>query len=525
MFRVDAWLRRGACLLALALAGCGADGGGAVDGPPLTVLAGSELKDLAPLQQDMARAAGAPIEFTYTGSLDAVERLVSGEAFDAVWVSHGKYLQQTEALKPRIRASERTMASPVILGVKQSKARALGWVGTEPTWAQIAQAAASGQLAYAMTSPAASNTGFTALVGVASALAGTGDALDEAAVNSERLADLFKGQAFIAGSSGWLADAYVQRQDALDGLINYESVILQLNASGQLQEPLVPIYPREGIVTADYPLMLLNDARRDAYNRLVAWLRQPEVQARISKQTSRRPVVPGVAPAAGIPDRVLVELPFPASRGVLDALIDAYQARLRKPASTFFVVDTSGSMAGDGLTQLQASLDGLTGGDTTLSGRFARFQPRERIYIMPFSSAPGTPLVVELPPSGTDAEPALERLRTFNDRLQADGGTAMFASVRQAYLDALAARRHAPGRQYGIVVMTDGQNRDGLSEAEFLVWYGGLPEADKGIPVFALLFGEASAEQLEQLTQATGGRVFDGRHDLRAAFKAIRGYL
>ena len=47
-------------------------------------------------------------------------------------------------------------------------------------------------------------------------------------------------------------------------MINYESVLLSLNASGKLHEPLDLIYPSEGIVTADYPLLLLNDeqARR-----------------------------------------------------------------------------------------------------------------------------------------------------------------------------------------------------------------------------------------------------------------------
>lgn len=517
--------RRLASALALttlmALGGCG----DADRGPPLTILAGSELKDLEPLRADMEAAAGTPIEFTYTGSLDAVERLDAGERFDAVWLSHGKYLQQTPSLKPRIKAAERTMASPVILGVKRSKAEALGWIGHDPTWGEIAQAAADGRLSYAMTSPAASNTGFTALVGVASALAGTGDALELEAIRADRLADLFKGQKFIAGSSGWLADAYVERQAQLDGLINYESVILQLNAAGQLREPLVPVYPKEGIVTADYPLMLLDEARRETYTRLVGWLRTPEVQTRLSRETTRRPVVPGARIDPAIPERVLVELPFPASRSLLDALIDAYQARLRRPASTYFVVDTSGSMEGEGMTQLKASLAGLAGGDASLTGRFARFQAREQIHILPFSDTPGAPLVVRMPDdTGAGAEP-LERIRQFAEAMQPGGGTAIFASVRAAYQGALEARRSAPERQYGIVVMSDGVNRNGMTEEAFRSWYASLPPEDQGIPVFALLFGEADPAQLETIARLTGGRVFDGRNNLRQAFKTIRGYL
>lgn len=512
-----------AAFVVLTLAGC--ESSTQPKGPQLTIIAGSELKDLEPMQADLEKAAGMPLAFTYAGSLEAVERLEAGDQFDALWVSHGKYLQQTESLKPRIKAAERTMASPVILGVKQSIATSLGWTDKEPTWAEISQAAAGGKLSYAMTSPTASNTGFTALVGTASALAGTGDAIDLKAIKTDSLTALFKGQKFVAGSSGWLADAFVARQDSLDGMINYESVILQLNASGKLREPLVPIYPKEGIVTADYPLMLLDENKREAYQRLVNYLRSPEVQTRISRETLRRPVVPAVAPAPDIPERVLIELPFPASRPVMDALIDAYQGQLRRPASTYFVVDISGSMEGDGMNQLQASLAGLAGGDATLTGRFAQFQPREQVYILPFSTQPEQAFEATLPPVGDDASAALEGVRRFAKGLLPDGGTAIFSSVQVAYQRALADRAQSPDRQFGIVVMTDGANNQGLTQSEFLQWYENLPAPDRGIPVFCLLFGKAAPAQLEAIAQATGGRVFDGRKDLRAAFKAIRGYL
>ena len=52
-----------------------------------------------------------------------------------------------------------------------------------------------------------------------------------------------------------------------------------LNAGGQLREPLTLIYPNEGIITADYPFMLLNAAKRDAYQKVVDYLRTPDVAA------------------------------------------------------------------------------------------------------------------------------------------------------------------------------------------------------------------------------------------------------
>ena len=61
-------------------------------------------------------------------------------------------------------------------------------------------------------------------------------------------------------------------------MINYELVLLGLNESKELKEPLVLIYPQEGIITADYPLMLLDSAKRQAYDRLVEFIRSPEFQ-------------------------------------------------------------------------------------------------------------------------------------------------------------------------------------------------------------------------------------------------------
>src|SRR5262249_56615760 len=117
---------------------------------------------------------------------------------------------------------------------------------------------------FAMTNPAASNSGFVALVGVAQAFSATPDALQAGDINTAALKDFFTGQALTAGSSGFLADSYTRQQDRLDGLINYESVLLALNTSGSRHDAPDLVYPNEGIITARDPLILLRpDRRRD----------------------------------------------------------------------------------------------------------------------------------------------------------------------------------------------------------------------------------------------------------------------
>ena len=44
------------------------------------------------------------------------------------------------------------------------------------------------------------------------------------------------------------------------------------------------------------------------------------------------------------------------------------------------------------------------------------------------------------------------------------------------------------------------------------------------IPVFSIMFGDADDEQLQELAELTNARVFDGRSDLTAAFRSVKGY-
>jgi Ca-activated chloride channel family protein len=232
-----------------------------------------------------------------------------------------------------------------------------------------------------------------------------------------------------------------------------------------------------------------------------------------------------VDPAAAVPKKMLSELPFPGSREVLDALIDAYQQKLRRPASTYFVLDISGSMGKNGgIEQLHNALAALAGADSTLSGKFAKFQPREKVFLLPFNEEPRTPVRFDMPDDPRDSADTQRRIRDFSEQLNAGGGTAIFSSVKIALETAAADRLALPGRQYSIVIMTDGMNTSGMGDQEFGNWYSKSPETQRGIPVFGLLFGEAKRSQLEQITELTGGKVFDTRKSLKVAFKEIRGY-
>jgi Ca-activated chloride channel family protein len=496
-------------------------------GSRFTLLAGSELKDVeAGLKADIRKATGLDLAFTYSGTLDAVDRIAAGEPFDTLWVSHGKYLAMSEALKGRILAQEKTMLSPVLLGLKASKAHALGWDVQEPTWKDIADAAKAGKFTFGMTNPTSSNTGLTATIGLAAALARNPDALTEEDLKNPRLADFFKGQALTSGSSGWLAEAYERDQSKVDGIINYESVLLSLNTGGKLSEPLTLVYPKEGIITADYPLMLLNGAKRADFDKLVGYLRSKDFQAKMSAATLRRPVNADADAAPVIPKRTLVELPFPGQASLISALLDTFLANVRIPGSSRYVLDLSGSMAGPRIAGLKEAMLLLASPSSLGADRYARFQNREEVGIITFSGEPSRTAFFPMGSTPEENANAREAVAGFVKPLRVGGQTAIYSSVQQALMELSKERSQAKEKHYyTVVLMTDGENNRGLSKQQFAEWYRTEGETFRGIPVFPILFGEGDAKELGELADLTGGRLFDSRSNtLVSVFKEIRGY-
>ena len=489
------------------------------------ILAGSELKDIeTQLSADIQKATGIELAFSYSGTLDAVDRIAAGDKFDALWVSHGKYIAMNDALKSRILAQEKTMLSPVLLGLKTSKARELGWDKAEPTWKEISDAAKAGKFTFGMANPTSSNTGLTATIGLAAALAKNPDALTEEDLKNPRLGDFFRGQTMTSGSSGWLAEAYEREQSTVDGMINYESVLLSENASGKLSEPLTLVYPKEGIITADYPLMLLSAEKRPDFDKLIAYLRGKDFQTKMSAATLRRPVNADATAAPVIPQRTLIELPVPGQASLIDALLGNFLSDVRTPGSTRYVLDLSGSMSGPRIDGLKEAM--LMLASEAQAQRYAHFQNREEVGIITFNTHPNPTRM--FPMGATPAENARARaeVAAFVRPMEAGGGTALFSSVRNAISE--LGRQRAMNREkryYTVVVMTDGESNEGISLSEFKRWHAAQDEATRGIRVFPILFGEGSAKQLNELAAITGGRLFDSRaKSLAVVFKEIRGY-
>ncbi len=518
----------GAAAFALALMACDKPDAlppvAATDSPQaaFTILAGSELKDLEAAIVGAARAAGVDVKLSYAGTLDIVERINAGERFDAILPPNGAY--PALALQTKPLAREKLFYSRIALGVKAAKLTELGWNSRAPGWAEIAKAAGAGQLRYAMSNATSSNTGMSALFAVASALAGKTEDLTAQDVDEKTLKSFLSGQKLTAGSSGWLAEAYIKNPAAIDAMVNYEAVILRANEKLAAADKLTLIYPRDGMISADYPLMLLNGDKREAYNQLVATLKAAPFQRDALSATFLRPANTEVAAAIALPVAAVAELSFPNRLEVIDAVLGAYQAQWRKPATSIFVLDVSGSMKGQRLSSMRDALKLLSGAESssaaaTASARYSAFQSRERVVLITFSNQVSTPVWVRFEADKIDA--ARAELRQQADGMVADGGTAIYSALATAEELARQELAREPDRFVSIVLLTDGESNAGLKLDEFRARYsGGLPAR-----IFPILFGEGNPSEMQQVAQLSGGREFDERKfQLGQVFKEIRGY-
>jgi Ca-activated chloride channel family protein len=550
-------MRRTLCLLALTLlAACGKKPEPDVPAPAPTaqasaslhVLATSDLKDIEPLAGQIKAATGVDVQFRFGGTMESTQEVLSGDSGnqprpDVAWFANAKYLLSDAAGQGKVKVQEKIMLSPMAVGVSKSDAARNGWdkADAKLTWADITRAAKQGKLQYALSNPATSNQGFMALLGVVAAASGKGEALTAADVDRGAIADFLKGYRIVGDNSTYLAEQFIKGQGTrANAFINYESWLLTLNASGKLREPLHLIYPFEGVTTADYPFMLLNEPRRADYLKVVEYLKGDTAQLWLARQTLRRPMraevaaqVADILPARGFQ----VELPFSPDRQLADGLIDAYLNEFRKPIASTFVLDTSGSMQGKRREQLVEAIHYLAGADVSLTGRVAKLTNRERLWFLPFSDKPRAPVLFEipagskgakgvLPQADTEAKRAeLQRVRDAADELKMAGGTALYDSVLAGLQHMLEERKRNPEYQYSVVAFTDGKNNMGRKLEDFKRAYEQLPEDVRGIPVFMVLFGEAQEGELKELVNITGGRVFDARKTpLYAVFKDIRAY-
>lgn len=541
------WLFPALLALLWLLAACGphADSGNtnasstsSSSSPPtatLHLVAGSENKTLQPLLDRFAADNHVAIHVDYLGSVDIMMGLQSGNLdADAVWPANSLWIALGDKQK-RVKDAQSIMWSPVVLGVKKSVAQRLGWLGKKEVRVEdILKAAEAGRLRFMMTSATQSNSGASAYLGFLYAFAGRPEALRASDLAREdvraKIRRILGAQNRSSGSSGWLKDLFLQKYDAYDAMFNYEALVIEANQQlvPQGKEPLVAIYPSDGLALADSPLGYLDhgDATKaKLFQQLQSYLLSPPVQQEILKLGRRVGPVGEELKAADKtvfnPDwgintaQFLNQIRYPKADVIRQAL-DLYQSTLRKPSFTVYCLDFSGSMRGEREAGVKAAMQRILD-QSQAKESLLQASPGDVTAVMIFSSH----ILKEWTVAGNDSK-ALSQLWESINAEEPEGGTDIYSPIIHA-LDIIKQKPNLENYFPAVILMTDGESNEGKSFSDLQAHVQQLALKPE-VPVFPIKFGEASDDQLNEIANATSGRMFDGKADLSRAFREAKGY-
>lgn len=495
----------------------------------LHIVSGSENEALEPILVDFEKKQHVDIELDYKGSVD-IMNILSKETikkYDGVWPANNIWISMGDQNRV-IRNSKSIMTSPIVFGIKESLAKELGFYNREVNTYDILNAIQSGKLKFMMTSATQSNSGACAYLGFLSAFLGSPDMMTLEDLKKPELQasmkELLSGVERSSGSSGWLKDLFLQ--GGYDAMVNYEALIIETNIElvKRGEEPLYVIYPVDGLSIADSPLGIVDRGDQESAQlmaELQDYLLSEEIQKKISK-LGRRTGIAGVSSSLdqtvfkkewGIdPSKTLSGITMPSAEIIKQALY-LYQTELRKPSFTVFCLDYSGSMSGHGDQELKAAMAVLLKQEQA-SEYLLQTSKEDLIFVVPFNNE----IVDVWQVSGNDQGQLTEMLSKI-ESLESEGGTDIYKPTLKA-MDILSMD-HDDAYSKAVVLLTDGESNEGMNyeqfETEFL-------KLKVDLPVYSILFGEASQTQLERLSELTRGKVFDGKEDLIEAFKKAKGY-
>ena len=182
-----------------------------------------------------------------------------------------------------------------------------------------------------------------------------------------------------------------------------------------------------------------------------------------------------------------------------------YQVELRKPVHVVFCLDYSGSMTGEGYSQLMNAMDYILTDEA--ANDFLQFSEKDKIDVIAF----GTDILgTWQTTNGADTANILNNIHNLKPK----GMTALYPAA----IEAIEKLKNL--YNLSVVLMTDGQANMG-TYSELWTEYNRLRNK---IPIYSIMFGEADEQELNNVAYLTNAKVFDGKTDLVKAFKEVRGY-
>ena len=447
---------------------------------------------------------------------------------DQAWLAEG------ENRSPIVGSLSRYALSPVVIAAWQSEAQKMGYPTKLVGWSDLA-ARATADAAFRWSHPSTTTAAglltttaeFYAAGGKTSRL--TKEDLDNAKVQDyvrrvERTIQQYGGES----EDQVIARLLNQSERTIDAFVGQESLVVRFNRQTR-GEKLVALYPREGTLWMDHPLVLLegpwlNPDLRRAYLEFADFLRSAPMQ-RIVMQEGYRPADLGISlddadsqikPQNGVDPaqpQTLLQMP---SYGVLDSIRNAW-ALLKRPANIYLVADVSGSMEGDKIDKAREAFISFVGQVRGTSDRLA---------LATFAT-----VVQEQVPLGAIGDNR-DRLTTTVNGIRVGGNTALYDAVY--FAAEKLSRERQTDRINAVLVMTDGMEnasrnvRSGKDPQPLIDRLQALNRST-GVPVlvFTVAYGDdADFNGLQRVSAATRAQAYRGNPDtIRRLYQLLSAFF
>ena len=459
-------------------------------------------------------------KIVYADNLEIVERLNSGEKYDAIWASNSIWLDSLSGVSTS--DSKSTSITPITFGIKKSKAEKLGLIGKNVKMKDILDFIKNKELTFSMANPITTNSGASSYLNILSTLAGNPDVLKKSDLENNKLKEdlkaFFSGLVRTSGDEDFLEKSFINGD--YDAAFTYESSIININKELEKngKEILYAIYPVDGVSVSDSPLLYVNnhnDKKKEAFLKLQEYILSGEGQEKLLNM-GRRTWYGGTTDSApsdifnkswGIDTtKYISPIKYPSMDVIREALL-LYQTGLKKPVHVVFCLDYSGSMYGEGISDLKNSMEYIF--SEKAASNLIQFTKEDKIDVIAFGSHVNSPWSAK----GDDTKQLIDSINSYS----LDGATSLYPAA-EAALNIL--KNEKDEYNTSVILMTDGEGNIGTFKS--------LEETYRSmgreIPIYAITFGDASYDQLNKMATLSNGKVFDGRANLLEAFKTVRGY-
>ncbi|MBX0326541.1 VWA domain-containing protein [Oscillochloris sp. ZM17-4] len=428
-------------------------------------------------------------------------------------------------------SNEPLVLTPVVIGMWQPMAEALGWPNKPIGWGDMLDLIQDpqgwgkfghpewGRFSWGHTDPEISTSALSTLIAEFYAATGKQRGLTAADVQSAQSQQFVRdlGQGIKHYGYNTLVFSQNMKKFGMSYISAFpmeEITLIDFNKVDPPATPLVAIYPKEGTFWHDDPYIVMSSAsaqEQQAAKLFYDFLLSDESQ-RLAMGFGFRPAnvnVPladPISPAYGVqPQGVQSILEVPKA-DVIVAVKNSW-ALNRKRADIMLVVDTSGSMEGDKLELTKAGLESF----------LLRILPDDRVGLITFAST-----ATEVVPPAALSDNRIP-LQTAIGDMRASGKTAVFDAVALARdsLDALPDTGEE--RIKAIVLLSDGaDNSSRLTIAQLQASFD-----ETGVSIFPVAYGaDADRSILDAIAEFSRTIVVAGdTGDIAQIFENLSRYF